>query len=387
MTEANPVLGVFFHWLGGLAAGSFYAPYRAVKKWSWETFWLAGGFFSWIIAPWFFASILSENVLTVLSQATWSTLFWTYLFGAMWGLGGLTFGLSVRYLGMSLGVAVALGYCAAVGTLVPPLYDGTFTSVILKTFGGWVTLAGVVVCLGGIAIAGLAGMSKEREMPEEQKKASVQEFSFKKGILVATFSGILSACLNFGFVAGKPIQDLTTAQGTSSWWAGLPVLIVILLGGFTTNFIWCAILLLKNKTAHQYLSATVRDSSSAEAAAAPERVPMLANYLFCALAGITWYMQFFFYQMGMSRMGVFHFSSWTLHMASIIIFSSLWGLALKEWKGTSSRTRRLLSAGLALLIASTIVIGYGTYKREAEKRPAPVEEPAVTVLERSSRVL
>jgi len=370
--NANPFLGVFFHWLGGLAAGSFYAPYRAVKKWSFETFWLAGGFFSWIIAPWFFASILSRDVRDVLSQASWRTLVWTYVFGAMWGLGGLTFGLSVRYLGMSLGFAVALGYCAAVGTLVPPIYDGTFTSVILQTLGGWVTLAGVVVCLGGIAIAGFAGMSKEREMPDEQKKASIQEFNFRKGILVATFSGILSACFSFAFAAGAPIGELTRAHGTDALWAGLPVLIVILLGGFTTNFIWCAALLIKNKTAYQYVSATTRPAAPEQGGAQPaaEPVPMLRNYLLCALAGTTWYMQFFFYQMGMSQMGEFHFSSWTLHMASIIIFSSLWGIALKEWKGCSAHTRRLLSAGLALLIVSTIVIGCGTYLKETKKPPA-----------------
>ena len=379
----NPFLGVVFHWLGGLASGSFYVPYRFVRKWSWETYWLTGGFFSWIIAPWLMGMIMTRDLPAVISEAPASTLFWTYFFGVLWGMGGLTFGLTMRYLGMSLGMAVALGYTAAFGTLMPPIFRGELFSKILPTTSGQIILFGVCVCIAGIAVAGMAGMSKEREMSEEEKKEAIKEFDFKKGIMVATFSGVMSACFSYGLAAGDPIKELALQHGTTTLWQGLPVLVVLLLGGFTTNFIWCMILHVKNKTAYQYLSPVSRPSPTREQETIIEttidapseevvehapaqssndasgRVPLLGNYLFCALAGTTWYFQFFFYTMGETQMGRFKFSSWTLHMASIMIFSTLWGIALREWAGTSRYTRSLVALTLLVLIASTVIIGYG----------------------------
>ncbi|MBI5387167.1 MAG: L-rhamnose/proton symporter RhaT [Verrucomicrobia bacterium] len=379
----NPFLGVFFHWMGGLASGSFYVPYKGVKKWSWETYWLVGGFFSWIICPWVLASFMTNDLLGVLKQQTWTTLWWTYFFGAMWGFGGLTFGLTMRYLGMSLGMGVALGYCAAFGTLLPPIFKSFVETIpvpetiaqIASTTPGKVTLGGVAVCLFGIAIAALAGLTKEREMPEAEKKKAIAEFSFTKGILVATFSGIMSACFSFALTAGNPIGEATKAAGTSTLWTGLPKLVVVLLGGFTTNFIWCVLLNIKNRTAYQYLAAHVRPEHAGLKAAGGEhapapgaaltpadtKVPVLANYFFSALAGTTWYFQFFFYTMGETQMGKFGFASWTLHMASIIIFSTMWGWILHEWKGASKKAHGLIATGIAMLIFSTIVIGYGTW--------------------------
>jgi len=376
---ANPLLGVLFHWLGGLASGSFYVPYRGVKKWSWETYWLVGGFFSWIIAPWVLALIMTNDLMAVLSEQSLRTLWWTYFFGAMWGLGGLTFGLTMRYLGMSLGMAVALGYCAAFGTLMPPIFEGTMTKT-LGTTSGQVIIVGVAICLAGIAIAGLAGMNKEKEMPEEEKKKAIKEFNFLKGIMVATFSGIMSASFAYGLNAGEPIARASLEHGTTAIWTGLPKLVVVLLGGFTTNFIWCVLLNIKNRTGYQYVSFTVKPEhaglagaggehggasgpSATAIAVAPERlrVPVLANYVFSAMAGVTWYLQFFFYTMGETQMGEYKFSSWTLHMASIIIFSTMWGVILHEWKGASRKTHALITAGIIVLILSTIVVGYGNY--------------------------
>ena len=387
---ANPFLGVCFHWLGGLASGSFYVPYRAVSKWSWETYWLVGGFFSWIIAPWVLALVMTPHLFSVLREQSASTILWTYFWGAMWGLGGLTFGLTMRFLGMSLGMAVALGYCAAFGTLMPPIFKGEIID-IAHTTSGVIILLGVLVCLAGIAIAGVAGMSKEREMPEAQKKAVIKEFSFVKGILVATFSGIMSACFAYGLDAGNPIADAAARHGASNIWTGLPKLVIVLAGGFTTNFIWCVLLNIKNRSGHEYFSSvkrspavrghepileTATDAPGEELAVrAPvavaqdtgeDRVPMLNNYFFSALAGTTWYMQFFFYTMGETQMGEYKFSSWTLHMASIIIFSTLWGIALHEWRGSSRKTHNLITVGMLVLIASTVVVGYGNYRKPAK---------------------
>jgi L-rhamnose-H+ transport protein len=380
----NPLLGVFFHWLGGLASGSFYVPYRRVKIWAWETYWLAGGFFSWILAPWILALWMTSDLIRVLREAPSESLFWAYTFGVLWGLGGLTFGLTMRYLGMSLGMAVALGYTAAFGTLMPPIFRGQFATEVLGTTSGRTILIGVGICLLGIVFAGAAGISKEKEMSEAQKRASIKEFSLKKGLLVATFSGVMSACFAYGLAAGDPIKEITVRHGTPALWQGLPVLVVVLLGGFTTNAIWCVILNIRNNTGYQYFTAEIRRPASranqkpglenvtdapaeemAELGLAdgptPSKAPMLSNYFFCALAGTTWYFQFFFYSMGETQMGRYKFSSWTLHMASIIIFSTLWGIALKEWKGAGTRTKLLVGLSLLVLVMSTIVVGYGNY--------------------------
>ena len=382
----NPALGVFFHWLGGLASGSFYVPYRGVKHWAWETYWLVGGFFSWIIAPWLLALAMTSDLFAVLREAPMHSILWTYIFGVLWGLGGLTFGLTMRYLGMSLGMAVALGYTAAFGTLMPPIFRGEFARQVLGNRSGLVILSGVGACLVGIAFAGAAGVSKEREMSEEQKRASIKEFDLKKGLLVGTFSGVMSACFAYGLAAGDPVKAITLQHRTSTLWQGLPVLVILLAGGFTTNFIWCAILNMRNRTGYQYFQSeiqgrvpardeehileTVTDAPGEEMAATAVlvnthsdtmRAPMLPNYLFSALAGTIWYFQFFFYTMGETQMGRFKFSSWTLHMASIIIFSTLWGIALKEWKGAGLKTKWLVASSLVVLVGSTVVVGYGNY--------------------------
>jgi L-rhamnose-H+ transport protein len=382
----NPALGVLFHWLGGLASGSFYVPYRGVKNWSWETYWLVGGIFSWLVAPWLLASLLTKHLPAVLAATSGKTLFWCFFFGLLWGVGGLTFGLTMRYLGLSLGMAIVMGLCAAFGTLMPPIFNGTFVTQVMGTTSGRVILLGIFVCLAGIAIAGLAGVYKERSMPVEQQQSAIQEFDLRKGFLVALLSGVMSACFAYGLAAGDPIKAITMRSGTPPLWQGLPVLVIVLLGGFTTNFLWTVFLNIRNKTGHEYLTleypweatrtnapqpieetaltgptASVLTHTTSVIVRETVRVPLVSNYLFCALAGVTWYMQFFFYTMGETKMGAYKFSSWTLHMASIVIFSTLWGLGLKEWKGASKPAIRLLAVGLAVLLGSTIIIGYGNY--------------------------
>jgi L-rhamnose-H+ transport protein len=381
----NPLLGVFYHWLGGLASASFYIFYRGVKKWSWETYWLVGGFFSWIIAPMTLAALLVPNFFGAIQAAPPSVIFWAFIFGVLWGFGGLTYGLTMRYLGLALGMAVVLGFCAAFGTLVPPLVSGQLATMIV-THPGQVIILGVATCLAGIGVSGMAGMSKEKELSDEEKTATIKEFAFGKGMLVATFSGVMSACFSYGLQAGKPIRDLAEASlkahGGSDLWQNLPVLVVVLWGGFTTNFIWCLILNLRNRSGHEYLNlrpSAVGEVSMAEgvmlSSAAEEKsvrsstipaeppgpAPLFPNYVFSALAGITWYLQFFFYSMGQTKMGKYDFSSWTLHMASIIIFGTLWGIAFHEWKGTSRRTKTLVFIGLLVLVSSTVIVGYGNY--------------------------
>jgi L-rhamnose-H+ transport protein len=355
--SANPLLGVLLCWLGGLASASFYVPFRKVRGWSWETFWLVGGVMSWIVAPWFFAGLLTHDLLGVLHGVPHSVILWTYFFGVLWGIGGLTFGLGVRYLGMSLGMALCMGNCAVFGTLIPPIFHRQFSQLLTQR-SGVVTLVGVAVCALGILFAGAAGISKEKELSTEAKKASVSEFNLKLGLVVGIFAGVMSACFAFGLDAGNPLKAFAVASGSSALWQGLPVLVVVLAGGFTTNFVWCAILNLRNRSYREYLKVP---ASVTTANVESKRPSLVGNYFFSFLAGAIWYMQFFFYTMGESQMGRYKFSSWTLLMASIIIFSTLWGIALKEWHGVSRRTKVLVALTLITLVGSTVIVGYGNY--------------------------
>ena len=345
-------LGLFLLILGGFAAGSFYIPFKKVRNWAWESYWLVNGFFSWIIMPWLIAFLTIPGLMAVLRGAEAKAVFWTYLFGLLWGIGGLTFGLSMRYLGISLGYAIALGFCAAFGTIIPPIYFGTFGDLVTHV-SGLTTLAGVAVCLIGIAICGWAGISKENELTEEKKKETIKEFNFIKGLLVAIFAGVMSACMAFGFASGEPIAQLAMEYRAPSLWQNNPVLIVIFAGGFTTNFIWCVFLNIKNRTAKNYLN-----SGNASLA---------GNYTFSAMAGIAWYLQFMFYGMGRTKMGEYDFASWSVLMALVIVFSNMWGLIFHEWKGSSRRTLKIITCGILVVILSIVLIGAGAYLKSIGK--------------------
>ncbi len=247
----TPLIGVLYHWLGGFASASFYVPYRGVKRWSWEICWLTGGIFSWAIAPWFFASLKTSDLLGVLGAARASAILWPFVFGMLWGLGGLTYGLTMRYLGLSLGMAVVLGLCTVFGTLIPPFFTGEFGPKLLGTASGNVILIGLAVTLLGIAVVAMAGARKDASLSAEQKAAAVAEFDFRKGLAVAIFSGVMSSCFAFGLAAGEPIKALSAAAGTGPLWTGLPILCLVMAGGLVTNAIWCAILIARNRSAGQ----------------------------------------------------------------------------------------------------------------------------------------
>jgi L-rhamnose-H+ transport protein len=354
----NPFLGVLYHWTGGLSAASCYLPFRVIRRWSWEIYWLLQGVFSWIVAPAIFATILVPDWMSALSGVSGKTLFYAWFWGAMWGIGGLTFGLGVRYLGVALGYTIALGFSTAFGTLMPPLFAGQLREVAAER-SGQVILLGVAVCLTAIVVSGIAGAHKEKELSEGRVRSEgVAEFSYRKGLIVAIFAGVMSACFAYGLTAAKPVDQIALARlvahGRSDLWQHLPALVVVLWGGFTTNFIWCGWLLFKNRSAGQFVG-RVRGESPIAAKT------MVVNVAASAAAGLLWYLQFFFYSMGQTKMGRYDFSSWTLHMAGTIIFATLWGVVLHEWKGTGRTTRRLGAVGFLLLVLSTVIVGYGNY--------------------------
>lgn len=352
------IFGVIFHFIGGFASGSFYIPYKKVKGWAWESFWIVGGIFSWFIVPPLAAWLTIPGFWEIIKHTNGHILLLTYFFGVLWGIGGLTYGLGVRYLGVALGSSIILGLCSVFGALIPSVYYDIYPvagkdtlTVLMTSRWGQMVLSGIAVCVLGIIICGYAGVIKEHDLSVDREVAvDNNEYQFRLGLFVAIVSGILSACFAFGIDAGKGM-----ANEANHVWKALHsgnaeflfqnnvTYVVILWGGLTTNFIWCMLLNARNKTFVDYTN---------------KRTPLAANYLFSALAGTTWFLQFFFYGMGESSLGN-GASSWILHMAFIIIVANVWGLVLKEWKGVSRKAFIILIAGIATIILSVLIVGYG----------------------------
>lgn len=336
------LLSILLMAIGSMCAASFYVPIRKVKNWSWESYWLVQGIFSWILVPILFAwlTVPSGTLSGIVQNAPGSSKWLAILFGALWGIGGLTFGLSMRYLGVALGQSIALGLCAAIGTLIPPVIAG---QNLFADKAGILMLVGVMISLAGITIIGYAASLKSKGMTEEERKAAVKEFALKKGILIAVLAGVMSACFNFGLSFGKPIQDAALAAGTNPLFAKNPVIMFVTFGGFITNLIYCVFLNIKNGSGKDYFSVPF---------------PVLVNnIIFSAIGGTLWYMQFFFMGMGESKLPVSMMAfSWSILMAMNIAFSNIWGIILKEWKGAGKKTIAILVIGILVLVLSTFVI-------------------------------
>lgn len=349
------IFGVLFHFIGGFASGSFYIPYKKVRGWSWESYWITGGVFSWLVVPPIAAYLTIPAFATIIANSSGSVIFWTYLMGLLWGIGGLTYGLGVRYLGVSLGSSIILGLCSVFGSLIPSFYynfnptvgKDTIHDLMTNTWGQLVLL-GLAVCVLGIVICGKAGGMKDQDLKGQVQENT--EFNLATGLIVSVISGVLSACFSFGIEAGssmaKIANDVWTTQNAGQGeflYRNNVIYVVILWGGLTTNFLWCMYLNFKNKSFGDYTN---------------EGTPLFKNYLFSAIAGTTWFLQFFFYGMGESRLGN-GASSWILHMAFIILVANSWGLVLNEWKGVAKKTMTTIGAGILTIILSVLIVGYG----------------------------
>lgn len=404
------ILGVIFHFIGGFASGSFYMPFKKVRQWSWESYWIVGGIFSWLVVPPLAAWLTIPNFWSIISGSVGTTLLYTYIFGLLWGIGGLTYGLGVRYLGVSLGSSIILGLCMVFGSLIPSVYYQFFPQAGKESIGliassrwGITVLSGLIVCVLGIIICGKAGTMKEQaiqagnddfsldkkdgkvkpkrpfivaesvaadngshtplfeevaitaEAPPAIKNTSsgVTEYKFGLGLTLAIVSGVLSACFNFGLEAGAPLAQVANtlwkqanpASTTEFLFRNNVIYVVVLWGGLTTNLIYCLYLNSRNHSFNDYSN---------------PKTPLFRNYLLSALAGTTWFLQFFFYGMGESKLGN-GASSWILHMSFIILIANMWGLISNEWKGVSLKTRNTLFVGVITIIIAVLIVGYGNY--------------------------
>ncbi len=331
----NATLGTIICALGGVAGATFALPFRGIKGIKYESYWMIYALIGLVVFPLVLALTTCPDLFGVIGRADSSVLVRCIGFGALWGIGGLTWGLMIRYLGIGLGLAIGCGLCSATGTLIPPIVTG-HAGDLVKDTAAIITLASVFVSLVGIVLVGLAGKFKEGELDEEAKKKAVAEFDFKKGMIVALFSGIASAGMNFGLQGGAALEAAAKTAGAGDAWVGMPVLVIVLWGGFAVNLAWCLWQNAKNKSFGDYAK------------------PGL-GWILAGLAGVIWAMQFACQKIGEPAMGDMRYISFAIVMGSCVLFSSLLGVVLGEWKGTGAKTKGALALGLLVLAASIAI--------------------------------
>ena len=331
------LLGLLIIAIGSFGQSSSYVPIKKIKSWEWENFWLVQGIFAWLVFPLLGALLAVPEGGFLFSLLSSGGALKAIVYGVLWGVGGLTFGLSMRYLGVALGQSISLGTCAAFGTLFPTLMAGTD----LFHGEGLVLLLGVCITLAGIAVIGYSGSLRSQSMSEKEKKAAVKDFALTKGLLVALLAGVMSACFALGLDAGTSIKEAALSAGVNPLYAGLPVILLVTFGGFLTNAVYCFWQNIKNGTTKDYFKVS------------PSQ--FINNVLFCMLAGVLWYSQFFGLEMGKSFFtdnAVLMAFAWSILMSLNVVFSNLWGIILREWAGADRKTLVTLGIGLLILMFS-----------------------------------
>jgi len=346
------VTGVLYHAVGASSAALCYTPQKGVKGWSWQTYWLAQAFICWLVLPLVVAYLTIPQLMEVLKEAPFDSMKKSFLLGMAYGVGGTAFGIAIRYVGFSLTYAIAVGISCVLGTLLPPIVHGTLSDV-LKSNGASFLITGVVMGAIGIALCGVAGRNKEKDIENrnaqfsfEEKQKAKNEFSLAKGLPLCLLAGILSALYGFSLDQGQPIADVALKYGAGNFQSNA-IYIFSNSGAFVTTLLYCLYLHNKEKTFYQYGTASGNNLS--------------VNYLLSLLTGFLWYGQFFFYGLGHVRMGTYKFTSWAIHMIMLVLFSSVAGLVMKEWKNTSSKTKQWLIAALLVLVIAVLLLTYGNY--------------------------
>jgi len=339
----NILAGIFLIATGAFSSGSFAVPFGKIKEWSWETYWMIFSTGAYILFPLVACFVFAPNFVSIIKETDSETITAVFILGAVYGVGNLSFGLALRYLGLSLGYALSLGLMLAIGTLIPPMLDGRL-EVMLQKEGGMLLIWGVITACFGIALSAWSGILKDKQVSDSKKKESIGEFNLTKGILAAGLVGITGSAMSLGFERGFPITETASNAGVDELFTMMPLLVVLFGGTFITTIFWCGYRGFKNATLTNYVSA-----------ASPK--VLIFNYLFGILAGLLWFSQFILYGMGKSKMGPFTFTSWGILMALTIVFATVWGLIRNEWKGTSKKVYLLMVLSLIIIIVSSFMIG------------------------------
>lgn len=335
--------GILLIALGAFSSGSFAVPFGKIRGWEWETYWMVFSLGAYILFPLTACLIFSPGFVQIIRATSSETVVIVFLLGAVYGIGNLSFGLALRYLGLSLGYALSLGLMLAIGTLIPPVIDGRL-QVMIQNSGGTLLILGVIVACIGIALSAWAGILKDKHVSDAKKQESIGEFDLVKGSMAAVLVGITGSAMSLGFEQGLPISDMAAQQGVDPLFTMMPLMIVLYAGTFVTTLVWCVYLGTKNKSLKNYKMA---ESSKV----------LIYNYLFGLLAGLLWFSQFIVYGMGKSKMGPFTFTSWGILMALTIVFATVWGLFRNEWKGASRKVYVLMVFSLIIIIVSSFMIG------------------------------
>jgi len=328
---------------GAFSAGSFAIPFGKIRDWKWETYWFVYSFGAYILFPLAACIIFTPHFITIYKNVPSEILLRVFVLGAVYGIGNLSFGLSLRYLGISLGYALSLGLILALGTLIPPLIDGRLKIMIVSS-GGSLLIAGVAVACCGIALSGIAGYLKDKRYEESENQKANPEFNFVKGLFAAILVGITGSAMSLGMEQGKALADFFEKSGADPLFTTIPVMLVLLSGTLVTTIIWCLYLGIRNRSLNDYLQCGTITTLG-------------GNYIYSLSAGFLWFMQFIFYGMGKSKMGPFTFTSWGILVGLTIVFATLWGLYRKEWKGVSMKISFLMVLSMLIIILSSYLIG------------------------------
>lgn len=337
------ITGLLLISAGAFSAGSFAIPFGKISVWKWETYWFIYSFGAYIIFPLAACMIFIPDFRTIYKSIPAEILTRVFFLGAIYGIGNLSFGLSLRYLGISLGYALSLGLILAIGTLIPPVIDGRL-KIMIDSSGGNLLIAGVAVAVSGIALSGIAGYLKDRKISQTDKQNANPEFNFVKGLFAAVLVGITGSAMSLGMEQGRPVAGYFEKAGVDPLFTTIPVMLVLLSGTLVTTIIWCLYLGIKNRSLNEYLKCGTAKT-------------LAGNYLFALSAGLLWFMQFIFYGMGKSKMGPFTFTSWGILVGLTIVFATLWGLYRKEWKGVSAGVYALMVLSMIIIILSSYLIG------------------------------
>lgn len=347
----NPMLGVGLHAVGGFFAANCYAPQKYVRRWSWEIYWLTQAAWCWLLWPILVAVVTIPQLGQVLAEAPKDRMLYSFLLGIAYGVGGTAFNISIRYIGFSLTYAIAVGLSSVLGTLVPPVVRGQVGEIVSRVGAGWV-LTGVAAGALGIAVCGLAGRLKERDL--KAQAGGPGEFSLVKGLVLSLVAGALSAVYNFALEVAQPVANLAEQYGAGEW-KGNVVYLFANPGAFVTAALYSLYLAKRNRS----LGELTRLRPG------PERASLSLNYILAFLTGTLWYGQFFFYNLGHVRLGKdYAFSSWAIHMILLVLISNLVAIVFKEWKGCSRRTKTAIVLGLAVLVVAVLLLTYGNYLGE-----------------------
>ncbi len=343
MIESAPILGTLLHAVGAAFAALCYSPQHYLHKWSWQSYWLIQAMFCWLLIPILYAWWTIPELGLVLAEAPKEAMIKSYLLGAFYGVGGIAFGLSIRYIGFSLTYAIAIGVSCVMGTLLPRVMEGQIGN-ILHSHGGFLVIAGVLLGGGAVFTTGIAGFRKEREGKTQAEGA---RYNFHIGLPIVLLAGFLSAVFNFSLEAGQPIAEVAYAHGAGNFKQGV-IYMFSHTGAFTTSLIYVIYLATKNKTWHEFRST-------------PDGKGLIRNYSLALITGMLWYLQFLYYGLGHVRLGIFEFSSWAIHMIILILMSCGFGVLIGEWKGCSRKTQAILAGSIFLLLASVGILTYGNY--------------------------